>query len=259
MEAVKWKTGITKVEPNKITTRGYPQDELIGNIPFANVVFLLIKGRMPNENEGKMMDAILTACIDHGVTPPSSQAARVVASGGVPMPTAIAAGLMSIGDFHGGAIEKGALFLQEGVKRMKAEEKSAEEMAATLVAETKEKGERILGFGHRIHTDDPRTRKLLKLASELGISKEHCALSKAVAVELEKSLGKKLPINVDGCVAALISDMDFDWRLGKAFFVIGRCAGLTAQVYEEISREKPMRKMWSADVEYDGPPEKKKD
>jgi citrate synthase len=253
MEAVKWKTGITKVEPNKIVTRGYPQDELIGNVPFPHVVFLLMKGKMPSESEGRMMDAILTACVDHGVTPPSSQASRVVASGGVPMPTAIAAGLMSIGDFHGGAIEKGALFLQEGVKRMNKEGKSSNEMAAVLVKESKEKGERILGFGHRIHTDDPRTKKLLLLADELKIAKDHVALSKAIAVELEKTLGKKLPINVDGCVAALISDMGFDWRLGKAFFVIGRTAGLTAQVYEEISREKPMRRMWSAEVEYDGP------
>ncbi|UCG71128.1 MAG: citryl-CoA lyase [Thermoplasmata archaeon] len=254
---MKWKTGITKVEPNKIVTRGYPQDELIGNVSFSHVVFLLLKGKLPSENEGKMIDAILTACIDHGVTPPSSQAARVVASGGVPMPTAIAAGLMSIGDFHGGAIEKGALFLQEGVKRMKEEGKGIEDMAAILVKESKERKRRILGFGHRIHTDDPRTKKLLNLAEELGIAKDHVALSKAIAVELEKSLGKKLPINVDGCVAALISDMEFDWRLGKAFFLIGRAAGLTAQVYEEISREKPMRRMWSADVEYDGPGQRK--
>jgi citrate synthase len=253
MDTVKWKTAITKVEPNRIVTRGYPQDELIGNVQFSSVVFLLMKGKMPSEAQGKMMDAILTACVDHGVTPPSSQASRVVASGGVPMPTAIAAGLMSIGDFHGGAIEKGALFLQEGVKRMKEEGKSSNEMAAILVKESKEKGKRILGFGHRIHTDDPRTKKLLLLAEELGMAKEHVALSKAIAVELENTLGKKLPINVDGCVAALISDMGFDWRLGKAFFVIGRTAGLTAQVYEEISREKPMRRMWSADVEYDGP------
>jgi citrate synthase len=259
MEPVKWKTQVTKVEPNKITTRGYLQNELIGNKPFSHVVFLLIKGELPSDREGKMMDAILTACIDHGVTPPSSQAARVVASGGVPMPTAISAGLMSIGDFHGGAIEKGALFLQEGVKRMKEEGKEVGEIAAILVSESREKGKRILGFGHRIHTDDPRTKRLLEMADELEIAKEHVSLSKAISLELEKSLGKKLPINVDGCIAALISDMGFDWRLGKAFFVIGRCAGLTAQVYEEISREKPMRRMWSADVEYDGPPERSLD
>jgi citrate synthase len=256
MEAVKWKTGVTKVEPNKLIIRGYRQDDLIGNVPFSHVVFLLLKGELPSENEGKMMDAILTACVDHGTTPPSSQASRVVASGGVPMPTAIAAGLMAVGDFHGGAIEKGALFLMEGVKRMKEEGKSIEEMAVILVKESREKKQRILGFGHRVHTDDPRTKKLLSMAAELGIAKEHTALSKAIAVELEKTLERKMPINVDGCVAALISDMGFDWRLGKAFFLMGRIAGLTAHVYEETTRERPMRRMWSAEVEYDGPEEK---
>jgi len=50
--------------------------------------------------------------------------------------------------------------------------------------------------------------------------------------------------------------MGFDWRLGKGFFLIGRVAGLTAHVYEEQTREKPMRKMFSVDCEYDGPDEK---
>ena len=136
MEAIKWKTGITKVEQNKIVTRGYRQDELIGNVPFSNVVFLILKGEMPSESQGKMMDAILTACIDHGVTPPSCQAARVVASGGVPMPTAISAGLLAVGDFHGGAIEKCALFLQNGVRRMKEGGRTIEEVASILVKES---------------------------------------------------------------------------------------------------------------------------
>jgi citrate synthase len=194
MEAVKWKTGVTRVEPNRIVTRGYRQDELIGNVPFSHVVFLLLKGELPKKNEGRMMDAILTACIDHGVTPPSSQAARVVASGGVPMPTAIAAGLMSIGDFHGGAIEKGALYLQEGVKRMKEEGRGSEDMASILVKESREQKRRILGFGHRVHTNDPRTAKLLALADELDIAGDHTVLSRAIQIELEKSLNRKFPI-----------------------------------------------------------------
>ena len=111
---MKWATKITRVEPNHLVTRGYKQEDLIGNIPYPHVVYLLLKGELPSEEHGQMMDAILTACIDHGVTPPSSIAARVVASGGVPLPTAVAAGILSIGDAHGGAIEKGAKFLQDG-------------------------------------------------------------------------------------------------------------------------------------------------
>ncbi|MEE9440545.1 MAG: citryl-CoA lyase [Candidatus Thermoplasmatota archaeon] len=251
-----WKSKITKVEPNHLVTRGYRQEDLIGNIPYPHVVYLLLKGELPSEEHGKMIDAILTACIDHGVTPPSSIASRIVASGGVPLPTAVAAGVLSIGDAHGGAIEKGAKFLQDGIVRMKNERKSIAEMGKILVKEAKENHKRILGFGHRVHTADPRTKRLFTLADELKISGDHIALSKVIETELESSAGRKLPINVDGAIAAIISDMGFDYRLGKAFFLLGRVAGLTAQVYEEQTREKPMRKMFSVDCEYDGPEEK---
>ena len=251
-----WKSKITKVEPNHLVTRGYRQEDLIGNIPYPHVVYLLLKGELPSEEHGKMIDAILTACIDHGVTPPSSIASRTVASGGVPLPTAVAAGVLSIGDAHGGAIEKGAKFLQDGIVRMKNEKKSIAEMGKILVKEAREKHNRILGFGHRVHTADPRTKRLFTLADELKISGDHIALSKIIETELESSAGRKLPINVDGAIAAIISDMGFDYRLGKAFFLLGRVAGLTAHVYEEQTREKPMRKMFSVDCEYDGPEEK---
>ena len=253
---MKWNSKITKVEPNHLVTRGYRQEDLIGNVPYSHVVYLLLKGELPSKEHGKMIDAILTASIDHGVTPPSAMASRVVASGGVPLPTAVAAGVLSIGDAHGGAIEKGAKLFQESVARMKNEGKTVEEMAKIVVNESKEQKKRILGFGHRVHTSDPRQKRLYSLAEELKIARDHLALSKAIEVELEKSTGKKLPINVDGAIAAIVSDMGFDWRLGKGFFLLGRVAGLTAQVYEEQTREKPMRKMFSVDCDYDGPGEK---
>jgi len=253
---MKWSSKITKVEPNHLVTRGYRQEDLIGNIPYPHVVYLLLKGELPSKEHGRMMDAILTACIDHGVTPPSSIASRTVASGGVPLPTAVAAGILSIGDAHGGAIEKGAKFLQDGITRMNKEGKTVEEMAKILVKESKEKHKRILGFGHRVHTSDPRTKRLFILANELNIAGDHMALSKFIERELEKSAGRKLPINVDGAIAAIISDMGFDWRLGKAFFLLGRVAGLTAHVYEEQTLEKPMRKMFTVECEYDGPEER---
>jgi citrate synthase len=253
---MRWKTSISKIKPNHIVTKGYRQEDLIGNVPYASVVYLLLKGTLPREEEGRMMDAILTACIDHGVTPPSSIASRIVASGGVPLPTAVAAGILSIGDAHGGAIEKGAKFLQEGVLQMKKQGTPVEAIATVLAQESNDQKKRIPGFGHRIHTKDPRTTRLFKLAEELKIAGDHVSLSKAIESALEKSRGKKLPINVDGAIAAIISDMEFDWRLGKAFFLLGRVAGLTAHVYEEQTQEKPMREMFTIDYDYTGPEEK---
>jgi citrate synthase len=253
---MEWDSKITKVEPNHLVTRGYRQEDLIGNVPFSHVVYLLLKGELPSDAHGKMMDGILTACIDHGVTPPSAMASRVVASGGVPLPTAVAAGILSIGDAHGGAIEKGAKFFQQGIKRMKKEKLSIEETAEVLVKESRDKHKRILGFGHRIHKEDPRTKRLFELSEELDISGNHIALSKSIEKELEKNIGRKLPINVDGAIAAIICDMGFDWRLGKGFFLLGRVAGLTAQVYEEQTDFKPMRKMFKVEAGYDGPEER---
>jgi len=253
---MKWNTKITKVEPNHLVTRGYRQEDLIGNKPFAHIVYLLLKGELPTKEYGQMMDAILSATIDHGVTPPSSIAARTVASGKVPLPTAVAAGILSIGDAHGGAIEKGAKYFQEAIKRMHNENLNIEEISEILVKESIESKVRILGFGHRYHKSDPRTKKLYFLADKLKISREHISLSKAIEKSFDQIANKKLPINVDGAIAAIISDMDFDWRLGKAFFLIGRTAGLTAHVYEEQSDFKPMRKICDIDCIYNGPEER---
>jgi citrate synthase len=253
---MKWSSKITKVEPNCLLTRGYRQDDLIGNVPYPHVVYLLWKGELPSREHGKMIDSIFTACVDHGMTPPSAIVARAVASGGVPLPAAVAAGILSIGEVHGGAIEKGAKILQDGINLMKKENKTIEDVAKILVTEAKKQNERIPGFGHRIHTSDPRTKRLFSLARELNIAGDHVVLSESMEVELGRSSGKKLPINVDGAIAAIISDMGLDWRLGKAFFLIGRVAGLTAQVYEEQTEQKPMRKMFPLECEYDGPPER---
>ena len=61
---MKWFTNITKVEPNHLVTKGYRQEDLIGNISFSNVVYLLLRGELPTYEHGVMMDAILTSCID---------------------------------------------------------------------------------------------------------------------------------------------------------------------------------------------------
>jgi len=246
-----WQTKISKVELDHIVTRGYRHEDLIGNVPFSSVFYLLVKGKMPDKISAKMIDAIITSSIDHGVTPPSTHASRIVASAGVPLPTAVAAGILAVGDIHGGAIEDGARILQQWVKVKKTNEWDYETTAQNLLKSLKDKGTRMPGFGHRIHKNDPRTKRLYELADELGVTGEHIRLSLALQDEFAKK--KTLPINVDGAIAAIISDMDFDWRLGKAFFLIGRCAGLIAHVYEEMTAQKPMRHMCSQEVEYDGP------
>lgn len=248
----KWKTAITEIGPGKIRVRGYAITDIMENLSYAEAVFLILKGELPSKPEAEMMNAILVSSIDHGATPPSVLGTRTVVSGGNPLNAALAGGVMVIGDTHGGAIEQGAKILQEWAKR----DGSPESIADQLVAWLSESKRRMPGFGHRLHTVDPRTGKLFEIAGRHGYSGKHIELCKALEKALANKLGKQLPINVDGAIAAVISDMGFDWRLGKGFFIISRMPGLLAHAYEEMTREKPMRKLGPLPFEYDGPAER---
>ena len=251
MSDLHWKSAITKVEPNKLTIRGYQLDELIGHVGYASMVYLLFKGELPDKNKAKMLEAILVSSVDHGTTPPSVLSAITVASSGAPLNAAVAAGILAISKFHGGAIEDcmGVLITtmnQSQNKNISYNVAAKEQIEAYNISR-----KRISGFGHRIHTQDPRTDRLFSLAHELNIDGEYIKLANSFVNEFSET-GKKLPLNVDGAIAALLCEMDFDPQLANAFFMIARLPGLVAHVYEEKTRYKPMRKIHPTDVEYDG-------
>ena len=66
----RWRTALTSIAPNKILIRGYPVDEMMGRLSFAEAVYLLLMGELPTPAIGRMFNAILVSSLDHGVTPP---------------------------------------------------------------------------------------------------------------------------------------------------------------------------------------------
>jgi citryl-CoA lyase len=251
-----WKTSISKVEPNKIIVRGYNLIDLIGNYNYGDLTYLLWRGELPSHNQSRMMDALLTACLEHSLNAPSVDATRFVASCGVPLQSAVSAGVAAIGDWHGGAIEQAAKMLQEGIVRMKDTQISAKESAEKILRELTSQKERVPGFGHPTHTNDPRTKRLLEIARETQLLGPHVELAQAIESLTENVLRKHLILNVDGCVAAIISDMGFDWRLGKGFFIVSRTPGLIAHAYEQMYNEKPYKSAQWNEIIYTGPPER---
>lgn len=253
MSELHWKTSITKVEPNKLTLRGYPLDELMGKISFSQAIYLVLKGELPSPEAGRLIDAIFVSSIDHGASPPSVLAARTVASTGSELNSSVAAGILAISRFHGGAIEEAMKLFLEIKKRSESEKISLKDASRRALNELKSAGKRASGFGHRIHSSDPRTRKLFALADELGFSGTYVQAAKEVEALLEENLSKKLPINVDGAIAALLCELNIPPEIGNAFFIIARVPGLVAHIDEEKKRMKPMRKIDPQDFEYDGP------
>ncbi len=244
MNNEKFETKISKHDENgEPIIRGYNLIELINKVNFTQSIFLTLKGELPSENEEKLLNAILVSSLDHGVEAPSTTIARLTASNGVSSSTAIAAGISSIGDAHGGAGEALAKLLQE----------TPEKNASKIVVEFKEKKKRIPGFGHKIYEVDPRTQSLLKIAQDTGFYGKFVNLCLEIERELEKVSEKKLPLNIDGAIAALMSELGFDWRLGKSLFIISRVVGISAHVQEEQTTGKPVRRVSEKDVDYTGP------
>jgi citrate synthase len=246
-----WTTGITQIEPNHVRVRGYDIAELMGNVSFGAMVYLILRGDLPDEKTGRLMDAIICAGIDHGATPPSALAARTVASTGANLSAAVAAGIMCINQHHGGAMENCAKALAELLVKVD-DGMAMHDAAKTLLDEFKAVKRRIAGFGHRIHTADPRTKRLFELAKECGAFGRYCEAAQAVE-QVFKDKGKPLPINVDGAIGAILADLGFEPEVMNGLFMIPRCAGMVAHVREEQTRMRPMRKIDPVAHTYDGP------
>jgi citrate synthase len=253
MSDMNWTTAVTNVKPNELRLRGYRVDELMGNVSFGQTVYLALTGELPTAAVGKLMDAMLVSSIDHGATPPSALAARSAASTGAPLNAAIAAGILNINKYHGGAIYGCMEVLGEGLALMAGSGKSISETAAAMIDQFRATKRRIPGLGHRIHTDDPRTKRLFALADELALAGDGVALLQALAETLQAKTGKTLPINVDGAIAVLLVDLAMPRELANGFFIMARVPGLMAHINEEKSRMRPMRRIHPTDHSYDGP------
>src|SRR5215471_13764141 len=248
-----WNSAITRIEPNRVAIRGYDIAELMGSVSFGAAAYLILTGELPKPAVGKLMDAILVSSIDHGATPPSALAARTTASTGASLSAAVAAGIMSINRHHGGAIEDCARQLKAIADRSARESLSMDEAASRTLAAMREAGERMSGFGHRLHTKDPRTARLFELAREAGVHGAHMQAARAVERAFADAK-KSLPINVDGAIGAILADLGLTPTAFNGIFMIARTPGLIAHVIEEQRREKPMRRIDPVNHGYDGPP-----
>ena len=245
-----WKTRISTHIDKKAYVRGYPLEDLIGNLSFSEAIYMILKGELPTDKERKILDVIFVSVIEHSIAPPSALAARAVISGGNSLHVGVGAGILAFGEAHGGALEGAMRFFQENVDKNPYQ----------VVKEYFENRKRIAGYGHKYFKDfDPRAKKIIEYAEKLGFNGKFLKFALEVEKAIEEIKGKKLILNVDGAIAAVVSEMGFDWRLGKGFFIIGRVPGLVAHAYEELVYEKPFSKRLNEDeeVEYLGEPPRK--
>ena len=97
------------------------------------------------------------------------------------------------------------------------------------------------------------------MALELEVDGTHLKMLRAVerALNASRGDGGRVPVNVDGAIAAVCADIGLEAAVGHALFIISRVPGLIAQAREEQERERPMRQIDSTAVVYDGPRERR--
>ena len=254
----KWRTALTCIEPNKILVRGYPLDELMGRLTFGETIYLLLMGETPSPAIASLMEAVLVSFIDHGATPPSTLAARNIATTGASLRACVAGGLLGFGQYHGGDIESCMHFLDAGLARVRAGA-TYHDAAAAILDESNEGGEGLPGFGHRFHTRDPRAARLFQMALELEMEGEHIQMIRAVETVIieQDTTGAPLPVNIDGAIAAVCGDIGIPPAVANALFLISRVPGIAAQAREEFERHPPMRQIDPKDHVYDGPSQRR--
>ncbi|MFQ5849604.1 MAG: citryl-CoA lyase [Candidatus Binatia bacterium] len=238
-EPFHWRTGVAYKTRDRIVVRGYDLNDLTGNLDLGEMAYLVWRGELPSESHAKMLNAIMVCLAEHAFSP-SSAAARLVASGGVPLHTAVAGGMLTIGDLHG-TFDRPAAMFQEAVARAKAEGKSLKQIAEILVLEAKEKKQRLPGFHHPQHVRDPRSERLMRVGEKLKVAGEHLCLALAIEDATERHHSRRIWLNAVGVSGALLSDMGFDPELAKGVMLVSRCISLVAHVYEEMIRERGWR------------------
>jgi citrate synthase len=232
---------------------GEPSVDAAPDKPFSHWLYrVFTDDDVVRAERERMLEALVVACMDHGFTPPSTQACVLAASTRVPYEVAVAIGVGSITDVHGGASSQAAEFYADFLLKARTQGTDRSEVLEALMREALSRGQRIPGLGHRIHTADPRCDALWSVAEETGVAAECVQASKLASNIFSRVRGTSLPMNVDGVIGAIVTDMGLPPIIGTLVFVLGRVAGLSAHYFEEINTFPAMRWINFAEAVYVG-------
>ena len=256
-----WRTSIIEMSPGVIRYGGYPIQDLIGNVGFAQMIWLMTRGELPSAAQGRLLDAALMAAVDHGPQAPSIAIARMAATCGVGLNNAMASAVNVLGDVHGGAGEQAVQMYRAIAERLDGGESFEAAVAGGLDAAIEAHGKFVSGFGHRFHNTDPRAGRLLELVDEAAregvVDGRYARIARGVEDELARRKGgRRIPMNIDGATAVIYAELGFPAPLARGLFCLSRSVGILAHAWEQTQqggRNKgpiPRDYLWR----YDGPP-----
>lgn len=255
-----WDTSIIDIHPGQIAIRGYPIEELIGNVRFPDMIWLMLRGELPTRGQSHLLEAALVPGVDHGPHAPSIAIACMAVSCGLPVNGAMASAINVLDDVHGGAGQQ-CMELYRAIDAAAGADGDLLAAATAIIRRQREAGEKIVpGFGHRFHPVDPRTAPLFALVAKAmadgTVSGRWAAIGQAVEDALKAITGRHIPMNIDGITAVVFCELGFEPELGRGLFILSRSVGILAHAWEQKQRGRRMMGPMPKEIpyRYSGPP-----
>ncbi|RWX61642.1 citryl-CoA lyase [Mesorhizobium sp. M4B.F.Ca.ET.089.01.1.1] len=247
-----WRTGIIEMGPGVIRLRGYEIQDLIGRVSFPAMIWLMLRGELPSEDQAALLGIALGAAVDHGPQAPSIAIARMAATCGVGINNAMASAINVLGDVHGGAGEQALSVYGDIAAAMDQGTTLADAVAARLDRFFAEDRGYVPGLGHRFHPVDPRAPRLIELTRDFAargvVGGRFADIAQAIEAEVARRKGKRIPLNIDGATAVIYGELGFPPPLTRGLFVLSRSVGILAHAWEqsqETERNKgPLPREW---------------
>lgn len=236
-----WRNSIIDMAPGRIAFRGHPIQDLIGNVSFGQMIWLMTKGDMPTPEQATLLECALVAGVDHGPQAPSIAAARMAATCGVGLNNVMATGVNMLGDVHGGAGEQCAELYLDIADRMERGVDLATATRDGVAAWREVHGKIVSGFGHRFHKPvDPRAPRLMALvrsAAQFGtVTGRFADIGEAVQAEIGAARGTPIAMNIDGATAVIFCELGFPPPLSRGLFCLSRSVGVLAHGWEQMQQ-----------------------
>lgn len=254
-----WSTDIIDIHPGQITVRGYEIQDLIGQVTFPQMIWLMVRGDLPSPEQARLLDAALVASVDHGPHAPSIAIARMAASCGVELNNAMGSAINVLGDVHGGAGQQ-CMELFAWIKAAQDDGAAVDDAVdAGLARYVETHGPIVGGYGHRWHPVDPRSAPLMReveaAAASGAVKGDYVAIGWAVERVLTGRKGKPIPMNIDGATAVIFSELGFPPPMGRGLFILSRSVGILAHAWEQTQQGQRIKGPMPKDIPftYTGP------
>jgi len=218
-------------------------EDLMGKVGFGELTLWMVTQRRPTQSEVRVFESVLVALADHGFTPIAIAARLTYLSAPDSLQGAIAAGILGGGSRYLGVTEDCGQYLAAvlaGAGEIPADDAGPPDDtfydALALEAVKKARAEKkfIPGLGHPVHkVRDPRTPRLIEIATEEGLRGPHLRLFEAIGRVHPQVLGRTLPLNGAGVCGAVLADLGLPLPMLRGFALLARTAGLLGQLAEE--------------------------